>query len=68
MHEHQEKRIAASRDFAESLDQLQDILTQGSQTTESDSQQSGELSVDSSTDAKLLEEAAAELDEIFGDV
>ncbi|NEP09124.1 MAG: hypothetical protein F6K14_02530 [Symploca sp. SIO2C1] len=68
MHEHQEKRIAASREFAESLEQLQDILTEGSQTAESEPQQSDESSVEVSTETKLLEEAAAELDEFLDNI
>ncbi len=68
MHEHQEKRIAASREFAESLEELQDILTPSSQTAESEPHQSDKSSVEISTEAKLLEEAAAELDEFLGDI
>jgi hypothetical protein len=59
MHEHQHnKRIAASRAFVESLDQLQNILAQERQTPESESQL---------LDANLLEEAAADLDAFFGE-
>jgi hypothetical protein len=68
MHEHQQNmRIAASRAFKESLDQLQNILAQESQTAEVESQELGEHSSDTWTASKLLEEAAADLDEFFGE-
>lgn len=60
MHEPQSNlRTTAARAFVESLDQLQTILTQERPTSESESQE---------LDLKLLEEAAADLDEFFGDV
>ncbi len=54
MHEHQPNlRIAASRAFRESLDQLQNILEPEHQSAESDSH--------------IWEEAGADLDAFFGD-
>lgn len=68
MHEHQQnQRIAASRAFMESLDQLQNILAQEHQTAEPESSSAGNCSLDSWTDANVLEEAAADLDAFFGD-
>jgi hypothetical protein len=68
MHEPQQNlRIAASRAFKESLDQLQNILAQECQTAESNSQELGEHSCERWTVSELLEEAAADLDEFFGE-
>jgi hypothetical protein len=85
MHEPQQNlRNAASRAFMESLDQLQNILAQESQTAESDSQQEGnsinesipqepvlrqstDRGLSSWTYLKALEEAAADIDNFFGD-
>jgi len=59
MHEHQhDRRIAATRAFIESLDQLQNILAQERQTPES------ELPL---SNPNLLEEAAADLDAFFSE-
>lgn len=57
MHEHQhDRRIAATRAFIESLDQLQNILAHERQTPESESLFSN---------TNLLEEAVADLDAFF---
>ncbi|HEY9638520.1 MAG TPA: hypothetical protein V6D14_34370 [Coleofasciculaceae cyanobacterium] len=70
MHEYeyqQNRRIDASRAFMESLDQLQNILAQERQTAESESQSPENTSSNSWSNLKLLEEAAADLDEFFGE-
>ena len=59
MHEHQrDRRIAATRAFTESLNQLQNILAQERQTPESESPL---------VNTNLLEEAAADLDAFFSE-
>ncbi|HEY9601725.1 MAG TPA: hypothetical protein V6C85_08955 [Allocoleopsis sp.] len=59
MHEHQnDRRIAATKAFIESLDQLQNILAQERQTPESESPLAN---------TNLLEEAAADLDAFFSE-
>lgn len=60
-------RIAASRAFMESLDELHNILAQERQTAESEPHRSGDRESSSWPDLNLLEEAAADLDEYFGD-
>jgi len=68
MHDPQHnQRIAASRAFMESLDQLQNILAQERQIAESQSQELGSRSAKSWLDSQDLEEAAADLDAFFGD-
>jgi hypothetical protein len=68
MHEDQQnKRIAAARDFMQSLDQLHNILAQEPQTAEPESHPSEDCSSSSLTDSNVLEEAAADLDQFFGE-
>ena len=68
MHKHQHnQRTAAARAFMESLDQLQNILAQEPQTVESEYHSSGVHPGSYQSDLKLLEEAAADLDEFFGE-
>ena len=68
MHEHQHnQRTAAAKAFIESLDQLQNILAQESQTVESEYQGSEVHSAEHPSDLKLLEDAAADLDNFFGE-
>ncbi|MBE9127469.1 hypothetical protein IQ258_15210, partial [Coleofasciculus sp. LEGE 07081] len=52
-------RTAAARAFVESLDQLQTILAEETPTSDPQPQK---------LDMKVWEEAAADLDEFFGDV
>ena len=69
MHEHQQNpRIDAARAFRESLDQLQNILPAEPQPAECDLQPEGCLSLEKQTDAKIWEEAAADLDAFFRDL
>lgn len=63
----QNQRSAAARAFIESLDQLQNILAQEPQTAESEYQGSGVHSAEHPSDLKLLEDAAADLDNFFGE-
>jgi len=68
MHEHQKtRRIAAARSFMESLDQLHNILAQESQSAEFESQPEESCESSSWNYPQALEEAAADLDEYFGD-
>jgi hypothetical protein len=68
MHEPQQNlRNAASRAFMESLDQLNNILAQESQTAESESQPGSDSGLSRWTHLKALEEAAADIDKFFGD-
>ncbi len=68
MHEHQQnRRIAAARAFNESLEQLQNILPPEPQSAESDLHSEGHLSLEKRADAKIWEEAAADLDAFFRD-
>ena len=65
-HEHQEnQRIAAKRAFTESLDQLQHILLQKAQPLESESLP--HPNSNNSIDSNAWEDAAADLDQFFGD-
>lgn len=67
MHEHQQnQRIAAKRAFRESLNQLQDILLeeQPAQIAAPPAKDPANYGVD----AQAWEEAAADLDQFFGDV
>ncbi len=66
MHEPQQnQRIAANRAFTESLDQLQHILLQKAQPLESESLL--HPNSHNSIDSKAWEDAAADLDQFFGD-
>lgn len=68
MHEHeQNRRIDAARAFAESLDQLQKILTQEAQAAEAESLTQSAKSSDSRKILQAWEDAAADLDQFFGD-
>jgi hypothetical protein len=68
MHDPQQnERLAAARAFMESLDQLQNILAHESQTSESESHWQSEHASSDWDDPMLLEDAAADLDEFFGD-
>lgn len=69
MHEHPDKfRLAAEVAFFESLDQLQNILAQESQTEESGGLPCDEHLSPIFPDSKAMEDAAADLDAFFGDV
>ncbi|MGC1395335.1 MAG: hypothetical protein WA828_13720 [Coleofasciculaceae cyanobacterium] len=66
MHEHQQnQRIAAKRAFTESLNQLQDILLE-EQLAQVEAPPAN--STNQGIDAQAWEEAAADLDQFFGDV
>lgn len=68
MHEHpQNLRTSAARAFMESLDQLQNILAQESQTTEPEFQLDDSHSSTSETDLTVWEEAAADIEQFFGE-
>lgn len=68
MHEHeQNQRMNAARAFAESLDQLQRILAQEAQAAEYESQPRNDQSSTSWTVLEAWEDAAADLDQFFGD-
>lgn len=68
MHEHpQNLRISAARAFMESLDQLQNILEQESQTTEPEFQLDDSDLLTSDTDLTVWEEAAADIEQFFGE-
>ncbi|HEY9670703.1 MAG TPA: hypothetical protein V6D11_04615 [Waterburya sp.] len=68
MNEHQQNfRIAAAKAFIESLDQLQTIGALEHQPTESECQPEGSVSSTNSTQAKIWDEVAADLDAFFGD-
>lgn len=68
MHDHeQNQRMNAARAFAESLDQLQHILRQEAQAAESESSPKNEQSSKSWTVLQAWEDAAADLDQFFGD-
>lgn len=68
MHEPQQnQRIAADRAFRESLNQLQDILLQENQAAEIEVPQAKDRA-NHWIDAQAWEEAAADLDQFFGDV
>jgi hypothetical protein len=68
MHEHQQnQRMAAKRAFTESLNQLQDILLQENQPAEIEAPQAKD-NANHWIDAEAWEEAAADLDQFFGDV
>lgn len=68
MHEHQQnQRMAAKRAFTESLNQLQDILLQDSELAEIEAPQAKDQT-NYWIDAQAWEEAAADLDQFFGDV
>lgn len=67
MHEHQQnQRMAAKRAFTESLNQLQDILLQD-ELAEIEAPQAKDQT-NYWIDAQAWEEAAADLDQFFGDV
>ncbi len=63
----QNQRMAAKRAFTESLNQLQDILLQDNQPTEAQAPQAKDKA-NHWIDAQAWEEAAADLDQFFGDV
>lgn len=66
--EHQPNlRIAAARAFQESLDQLQNILAQESQTSEPTDNTPDKDDSSSGAVPRSLEEAVADIDEFFGD-
>jgi len=68
MHEHeQNQRMNANRAFAESLDQLQNILKQEAPSAESESLSLSDKFSDSWTVLQAWEDAAADLDQFFGD-
>ena len=68
MHEHpQNLRISAARAFMESLDQLQNILEQESQTTEPEFQLDDSDLLTSETDLTVWEEAAADIEQFFSE-
>ena len=68
MHEPQQnRRIAAAKTFMESLEQLHNILAQEPPVAESEFSPEGKRSSSNWMDLRLLEEAAADLDEFFGD-
>lgn len=68
MHEPQQnQRMAADRAFTESLDQLQDILLRDNQAAEVEASQAKD-NTNHWIDAQAWEEAAADLDQFFGDV
>ncbi len=68
MDEHQQNfRITAAKAFIESLDQLQTIGATEHQPTESECQPQGCASSTNPTNAKMWDEAAADLDAFFGD-
>lgn len=65
MHEHQQnQRIAAKRAFRESLNQLQDILLEEQPAPIAAPPAKDPANID----AQAWEEAAADLDQFFGDV
>ncbi|MGB5962378.1 MAG: hypothetical protein WBG73_17045 [Coleofasciculaceae cyanobacterium] len=67
MHEHQQnQRIAAKRAFTESLNQLQDILLE-EQLAEAEAPPTKDPA-NHGIDAEAWEEAAADIDQFFGDV
>lgn len=67
MHERQQnQRIAAKRAFRESLNQLQDILLE-EQLAQIEAPQAKDAA-NQGIDAQAWEEAAADLDQFFGDV
>jgi hypothetical protein len=68
MHEHpQNLRSSADRAFMESLDQLQNILAQESQTTEPEFQLDDRHLLSSETELTVWEEAAADIEQFFGE-
>lgn len=68
MDEHQQNfRIAAAKAFSESLEQLQSIGALEHQSAESEYQSKGSVSSTNSTQAKMWEDVAADLDAFFGD-
>ncbi|NEQ23231.1 MAG: hypothetical protein F6K28_29570 [Microcoleus sp. SIO2G3] len=68
MHEHpQNLRISAARAFMDSLDQLENILAQESQSTELEFQLDDSHSSTSETDLTVWEEAAADIEQFFGE-
>ena len=68
MDEHQQdRRRAAARAFTESLNQLQNILTQEAETSESKLQPESLGSSNNWSESKAWEDAAADLDLFFGD-
>jgi hypothetical protein len=68
MDEHQQnRRTAADRVFMESLNQLQDILAPDPQASESGFESADSLRTTSPTNAKIWEEAAADLEAFFSD-
>ncbi len=68
MHEHpQNLRISAARAFMDSLDQLENILAQESQTTELEFQLDDSHSSTSETGLTVWEEAAADIEQFFGE-
>jgi hypothetical protein len=68
MSEHQQnQRIDAARAFTESLKQLNDILPQDAQLAKPEAHQD-KTGSSYKIDARAWEEAAADLDQFFGDV
>lgn len=61
-------RIAAARDFLESLNQLENILAPEHQPAESECQpKNNNLPINEPTHSEMLEQMAADLDAFFGD-
>ncbi len=61
-------RIAAARDFLESLNQLENILAPEQQSAESEGQpKNNNLPINEPTNSEILEQMAADLDAFFGD-
>ena len=61
-------RIAAARDFLESLNQLENILAPEHQTAESEYQpRSNNFPINEPNNSEILEQMAADLDAFFGD-
>ncbi|MEW6494093.1 MAG: hypothetical protein AB1589_16505 [Cyanobacteriota bacterium] len=68
MNEHQQNlRIAAARDFMESLNQLENILAPEYQAAESEYQPEDAFSAKEQANSEILEQMAADLDAFFGD-
>lgn len=68
MDEHQQnRRTAADRAFMESLNQLQDILAPDPQASKSGFGSADSRCTNSQTNAKIWEDAAADLEAFFSD-